>query len=106
VVPPTQALTPFPTPVATPVPTPEPPPETFVSSDGSLLVSSWMLGMLVLIAAASFTFLVVSRLRPFRWVLRWTLCAFLGGLAAYNYAARPQAAHSGWRMRVLRRWSG
>jgi beta-N-acetylhexosaminidase len=96
VVPPTQALTPFPTPVATPVPTPEPPPEAFVSRDGRLLVSSWMLAMLVLFAAASFTFLVVSRIRPFRWVLRWTLCAFLGGLAAYNYAALGLPGSAQW----------
>lgn len=87
VVAPTEAVTPVRTPSATPTPTPEPPPETFVSGDGRLLISSWMVGMLVLLAAASLTFLLVSRIRPWRWVLRWTLCAFLGGLVAYNYAA-------------------
>jgi beta-N-acetylhexosaminidase len=96
VVAPTQALTPFPTPVATLVPTLEPPPETFVSSDGRLLVSSWMLAILILVAAAAFTFLVVSRVRPFRWVLRWTLCAFLGGLVAYNYAALGLPGSAQW----------
>jgi len=96
VVAPTQAVSPVPTQYATPTTTPEPPPETFVSRDGRLLVSSWMVGMLFLLAAASFTFLVASRMRPLRWVLRWTLCAFLGGLAAYNYAALGLPGSAQW----------
>jgi hypothetical protein len=55
-----------------------------------------MVGMLFLLAAASFTFLVASRMRPLRWVLRWTLCAFLGGLAAYNYAALGLPGSAQW----------
>jgi hypothetical protein len=55
-----------------------------------------MVGMLVLLAGASFTFLVVGRMRTLRWVLRWTLCAFLGGLVAYNYAALGLPGSAQW----------
>jgi len=96
VVAPTQVATPSPTPFVTPIPTPVPPQEPFVSSDGRLFLVGWIVGMLLILAAGSLTFFAASRARPARWVLRWTLCAFLGGLAGYNYAALGLPGSAQW----------
>jgi hypothetical protein len=84
-----------PTPIVTIVNTPLPlPTATEVvtatdefTEDGFPRFSSWLLAMVILIVSAAITFLSMSQIRSVQWSIRWTICLFLGGLAAYNYAA-------------------
>lgn len=96
VVAPTPGATLMPTAVPSPVPTPVPPEGTFVSAEGKLLLPSWFVTMLILGSVAGLTFFAAGRRRPLRWVLRWTFCVFLGGLAAYNYAALGLPGSANW----------
>jgi hypothetical protein len=50
-------------------------------------VGIWLLVMLAVIGGSILMFWAVSRIVSPRWGLRWALCVFLGGLAAYNYLA-------------------
>jgi hypothetical protein len=43
--------------------------------------------MLAVLGGSFLMFWAVSRIVSLRWGLRWALCVFLGGLAAYNYLA-------------------
>jgi beta-N-acetylhexosaminidase len=96
VVSPTQGATAMPTAAVTPVPTPAPPEGTFVSAEGRLLLPAWFVAILILGSLGGLTFFAASRRRPLRWVLRWTFCVFLGGLAAYNYAALGLPGSASW----------
>lgn len=84
-----------PTPIVTIVNTPIPQPtatEILTATNGFTeggfpLFSSWLLAMVILIVSAAITFLSMSQIRSVQWSIRWSICLFLGGLAAYNYAA-------------------
>jgi beta-N-acetylhexosaminidase len=95
-------------PVITVVPTvtitPQPPtatatvvaPNDLVSPEGYPLVGSWLLVMLAVFGGAVLIFWAVSRIVSRRWGLRWALCVFLGGLAAYNYLALGFPGAADW----------
>jgi hypothetical protein len=52
--------------------------------------------MMAVLGGAFLTFWAMSRLISPRWGLRWALCVFLGGLAAYNYLALGFPGASNW----------
>ena len=95
VVAPTQIMTPTlqTTPTVTPTPTPE---NDLVSPEGYPRVGIWLLVMLSVVGGAALMFWAVSRLVSPRWGLRWALCVFLGGLAAYNYLALDFPGAAEW----------
>jgi beta-N-acetylhexosaminidase len=95
VVAPTQIITPTlqTTPTVTPTPTPE---NDLVSPEGHPRVGIWLLVMLAVVGGAVLMFWAVSRLVSPRWGLRWALCVFLGGLAAYNYLALDFPGAAEW----------
>ena len=67
---------------ATPVPE-----NDLIAPDGSPRVGIWLLVMLAISGGAVLAFWAISKIVSPRWGLRWALCIFLGGLAAYNYLA-------------------
>lgn len=86
-----------PTPQATPTITPTPVPDNdLVSPEGYPRVGIWLLVMLAVTGGAVLMFWAVSRLVSPRWGLRWALCVFLGGLAAYNYLALDFPGAAEW----------
>jgi len=93
-----------PTPIVTIANTPLPQPtatEDLESSDaftagGFPLFSSWLLAMVILMISAGITYLRFNQIRSAQWTVRWTACLFLGGLAAYNYAALGFPGSQGW----------
>ena len=86
--------------------TPQPAPTTttatpmigndLVSPEGYPRIGSWLLVMLAVIGSALLMFWAVSRIISRRWGLRWALCVFLGGLAAYNYLALGFPGAADW----------
>jgi hypothetical protein len=56
----------------------------------------WFIVMVAVIGSALLTFWAMSRLVSPRWGLRWALCVFLGGLAAYNYLALGFPGAANW----------
>lgn len=94
VVAPTQ-ITPTlePTPTITPTPMPT---SDLVTPEGYPRVGVWLLVMLAVIGGAILMFWAVSRIVSPRWGLRWALCVFLGGLAAYNYLALDLPGAANW----------
>jgi beta-N-acetylhexosaminidase len=96
VVAPTSQTTAIPTVAETPVPTTAPAEDAFVSISGRPRLPSWFAAMIVLAALAGLTFLATTRRRSLRWALRWTFCVFLGGLAAYDYAAMGLPGSAAW----------
>jgi hypothetical protein len=81
-----------PTPTATPVVENN----DLVSPEGYPRVGVWLLVMLAVLGGAFLTFWAMSRLISRRWGLRWALCVFLGGLAAYNYLALGFPGAADW----------
>jgi beta-N-acetylhexosaminidase len=67
-----------------------------VSPEGYPRVGIWLLVMLAVFGGAFLTFWAMSRLVSRRWGLRWALCVFLGGLAAYNYLALGFPGAADW----------
>ena len=67
-----------------------------VSPEGYPRVGIWLLVMLAVLGGAILMFWAVSRLISRRWGLRWALCVFLGGLAAYNYLALGFPGATDW----------
>lgn len=67
-----------------------------VSPEGYPRVGSWLLVMLAIFGGAILMFWAVSRIVSRRWGLRWALCVFLGGLAAYNYLALGFPGAADW----------
>lgn len=80
-----------PTATITLTPVPE---NDLVTREGHPRLGIWLLVMMSVIGSALLMFWAVSRIVSPRWGLRWALCVFLGGLAAYNYLALdfPRAA--------------
>jgi beta-N-acetylhexosaminidase len=82
---------------ATPTVTPTPVPESdLVSPEGYPRLGIWLLVVLAVVGGAILTFWAMSRLVSRRWGLRWALCVFLGGLAAYNYLALGFPGAADW----------
>ncbi|HUF00196.1 MAG TPA: glycoside hydrolase family 3 N-terminal domain-containing protein [Anaerolineales bacterium] len=77
----------------TPTPVPE---NDLVSPEGYPRVGIWLLVMLAVVGGAVLMFWAVSSLVSPRWGLRWALCVFLGGLAAYNYLALDFPGAAEW----------
>jgi beta-N-acetylhexosaminidase len=84
-------ITPTPTVTPTPVPTNE-----WITPDGHPRVEMWLIVMVAVIGSTFLTFWAMSRLVSTRWGLRWALCVFLGGLAAYNYLALDFPGAAKW----------
>ncbi len=82
-----------PTPTVTPTPVPE---NDLVTPEGYPRVGIWLLVVLAVVGGAILTFWAMSRLISRRWGLRWALCVFLGGLAAYNYLALGFPGAADW----------
>jgi beta-N-acetylhexosaminidase len=80
-----------PTPTATPVPE-----NDLISPEGYPRVGIWMLVIVAIVGGAMLAFWAVSRIVSPRWGLRWALCIFLGGLAAYNYLALDFPGAAEW----------
>ena len=80
-----------PTPTATPVLQ-----NDLVSPEGYPRVGIWLLVILAILGGAVLMFWAVSRIVSRRWGLRWALCVFLGGLAAYNYLALDFPGATAW----------
>jgi hypothetical protein len=95
VVAPTQ-VTPTIQPTPTMTPTPEPEENDLVTREGYPRLGIWLLVMMAVIGGAFLTFWAMSRLVSPRWGLRWALCVFLGGLAAYNYLALDFPGAANW----------
>jgi beta-N-acetylhexosaminidase len=81
------------TPTLTPTPTPT---SELITPEGRPRVGIWLLVMLAVFGSAILTFWAMSRLVSRRWGLRWALCVFLGGLAAYNYLALDFPGAADW----------
>lgn len=80
---------------ATPTPTVVPESD-LISPEGFPRVGIWLLVMLAISGGAALAFWAVSRIVTPRWGLRWALCVFLGGLAAYNYLALDLPGAAEW----------
>ena len=81
----------------TPTPTLTPVVENdLVTLEGYPRVGIWLLVMLAAVGGAILVFWAVSRIVSPRWGLRWGLCVFLGGLAAYNYLALDFPGAADW----------
>jgi beta-N-acetylhexosaminidase len=87
---PSPTITPTPTVMPSPTPTNE-----LIGADGHPRVGMWLIVMVAVIGSTLLTYWAMSRLISPRWGVRWALCVFLGGLAAYNYLALgfPRAAN-------------
>jgi beta-N-acetylhexosaminidase len=95
VVTPTSQITP--TLQATPTVTPTPVPENdLVTPEGRPRLGIWLLVMLAVMGGSLLMFWAVSRIVSLRWGLRWAMCVFLGGLAAYNYLALDFPGAANW----------
>ena len=90
---PTVTITPQPAPTTTATPMIG---NDLVSPEGYPRIGSWLLVMLAVIGSALLMFWAVSRIVSRRWGLRWALCVFLGGLAAYNYLALGFPGAADW----------
>ena len=95
VVTPTSQVTPTieVTPTVTLTPVPE---NDLVTLEGRPRLGAWLLVMLAVVGGSLLMFWAVSRLVSLRWGLRWALCVFLGGLAAYNYLALDFPGAANW----------
>jgi beta-N-acetylhexosaminidase len=83
------------TPTSTVIPTPTPTNE-LITPEGHPRVGMWLIVMMAVIGGAFLTYWAMSRLVSPRWGLRWALCVFLGGLAAYNYLALDFPGAANW----------
>ncbi len=67
--------------------TPQPQQDDFVTPQGSLRFTAWLLTMLLLLTGSALVFWAGTHLESPRWGVRWGLCALVGGLLFYNYIA-------------------
>ena len=81
------------TPTVTPTPVPT---SQLITSEGRPLVGMWLIVMIAVFGGAFLVFWAVSRIVSPRWGLRWAMCVFLGGLAAYNYLALDFPGAANW----------
>ncbi len=65
--------------------TPQPAEDEFISPQGGLRFTAWLLTMLILLLGSAIVFVAGSRLVGARWATRWALCSLAGGLLVYNY---------------------
>ena len=72
------------------------PENDLVTPEGRPRLGAWLLVMLAVVGGSFLMFWAVSRLVSLRWGLRWALCVFLGGLAAYNYLALDFPGAANW----------
>ncbi|MDQ2692144.1 MAG: hypothetical protein M3Y68_08950, partial [Chloroflexota bacterium] len=84
------------TPTLTVTPTPLPEEDELITLDGRPRVGMWLIVMIAVIGGGLLTFWAMCRLISPRWGLRWALCVFLGGLAAYNYLALDFPGAADW----------
>ncbi|HSL30027.1 MAG TPA: glycoside hydrolase family 3 N-terminal domain-containing protein [Anaerolineales bacterium] len=84
------------TPSPTVTPTPLPEEDELITLDGRPRVGMWLIVMIAVVGGGILTFWAMSRLVSPRWGLRWALCVFLGGLAAYNYLALDFPGAADW----------
>lgn len=92
-------VVPQPSPTITPTSTVTPtltPTNELITPEGHPRVGMWLIVMMAVIGGAFLTFWAMSRLISPRWGLRWALCVFLGGLAAYNYLALDFPGAANW----------
>lgn len=93
------AVVPMPSPTPTPVlptSTAVPPEDDLVTLEGYPRLGVWLLVLLAVFGGALLMFWAVSRIVTPRWGLRWALCCFVGGLAAYNYLALGLPGAAEW----------
>ena len=81
------------TPTLTPVVVVE---NDLVTPEGYPRLGIWMLVILAVVGGGILIFWAISRIVSPRWGLRWALCVFLGGLAAYNYLALDFPGAADW----------
>ena len=95
IITPTSQITPTiqATPTVTLTPTPV---SELITAEGRPRLGVWLLVMLAVAGGSFLMFWAVSRLVSTRWGLRWALCVFLGGLAAYNYLALDFPGAANW----------
>jgi len=67
-----------------------------ITLEGYPRIGAWLLVLLAVFGGASLMFWAVSRIVSPRWGLRWALCCFVGGLAAYNYLALGLPGAAEW----------
>src|SRR6266498_3628407 len=67
-----------------------------ITPEGYPRVGIWLLVLIAIVGSALLMFWAVSRIVSPRWGLRWALCIFLGGLAAYNYLALGFPGAADW----------
>ena len=65
--------------------TPKPAENEFITAQGNLRFTAWLLTTLLLLLGSAVTFFAGTRLRGAPWGTRWGLCALAGGLLVYNY---------------------
>lgn len=81
------------TPTVTPIVVVE---NDLVTPEGYPRLGIWLLVMLAVVGGGVLIFWAISRIVSPRWGLRWGLCVFLGGLAAYNYLALDFPGAADW----------
>ena len=67
--------------------TAQPAENEFVTQQGTLRFSAWLLTVLLLLCGSVLVGFAGARLAGQRWGIRWALCALGGGLLCYNYLA-------------------
>ena len=72
------------------------PENELVTLEGYPRLGAWLLVLLAVLGSAMLMFWAVSRIVSPRWGLRWALCCFVGGLAAYNYLALGMPGAPEW----------
>ena len=72
------------------------PENDLVTLEGYPRIGAWLLVLLAVFGGALLMFWAVSRVVSPRWGLRWALCCFVGGLAAYNYLALGLPGAAEW----------
>lgn len=92
---PTPQVTPTIQATSTVTPTPAPTSQ-LITPEGRPLVGMWLIVMIAVFGGALLMFWAVSRIISPRWGLRWAMCVFLGGLAAYNYLALNFPGAANW----------
>ncbi len=79
------------------LPTPTPTPvNDLLSPEGYPRIGAWMLALIALVGGAVLVFWAANNWIAMRWALRFALCAFIGGLAAYNYLALGFPGAANW----------
>jgi beta-N-acetylhexosaminidase len=67
--------------------TPQPAGNEYITPQGTLRFTAWILTVLFLLVGSLLVFLAGARTVSQHWGVRWGLCALAGGLLTYNYLA-------------------